>query len=147
VVNTQGLEDEGLIVRQMRTLPRLSCSAGGAMMPSATCSVLTTSVPLTRNEKTAAKGVTTQINNMVHDMATVEITIERAEIERRYPPHRFPEPRPNCLADREEQWAKMNRGETGQWAYDELRRRVAKLVDETYPQFAEGMPEVTGFAE
>jgi hypothetical protein len=48
----------------------------------------------------------------------------------------------HCLTNYESQWAKINRGATGEDAYTILRERVDQLVDEAYPQFAEGMPEV-----
>jgi len=47
----------------------------------------------------------------------------------------------HCLTNYEAQWAKINRGFTGDEAYHILRERVDELVDEAYPQFAEGMPE------
>jgi hypothetical protein len=46
----------------------------------------------------------------------------------------------NCirhnLTNYEELWSLINRGETGSVAYQMLRNRVDKLIDETYPQFA-----------
>jgi hypothetical protein len=47
----------------------------------------------------------------------------------------------HCLTNYEAHWAKINRGQTGEEAYNILRERVDELVDEAYPQFAEGMPE------
>jgi len=48
----------------------------------------------------------------------------------------------HCLTNYETLWKKINRGRTGQDGYNILRERVDELVDESYPQFAEGMPEV-----
>jgi len=48
----------------------------------------------------------------------------------------------HCLTNYEELWWKLNPGAPGITAYNTLRTRVDKLVDETYPQFAENMPEV-----
>jgi hypothetical protein len=52
----------------------------------------------------------------------------------------------NCirhnLTNYEALWALINRGETGRAGYDLLRKRVDALIDATYPQFAEGQPEV-----
>jgi hypothetical protein len=33
-------------------------------------------------------------------------------------------------------------GQTAEWAYDTLRERIDALVDEAYPQFADGEPEI-----
>jgi hypothetical protein len=52
----------------------------------------------------------------------------------------------HSLTNYEEQWAKINRGVTGDLAYSILRDRVDELVLEAYPQFAEGIPEVTDFS-
>ena len=48
----------------------------------------------------------------------------------------------HCLTNYESLWALINRGPTADIAYQILRGRVDALVDETYPQFAEGAPEV-----
>jgi hypothetical protein len=40
------------------------------------------------------------------------------------------------LTNYEELWEMCNRGETGQEAYDILRRRLDHLIDQAYPQFA-----------
>jgi hypothetical protein len=46
------------------------------------------------------------------------------------------------LTSYERLWARINRGPTASEAYSILRRRVDELVDATYPQYAEGAPEV-----
>jgi hypothetical protein len=48
----------------------------------------------------------------------------------------------HCLTNYESLWAIANRGDTGEGAYLILRNRIDALVDEAYPQFAEGAPEV-----
>jgi hypothetical protein len=48
----------------------------------------------------------------------------------------------HALTNYEAQWGKINRGWTGQWAYQILRNRVDRLVDEAYPEYANGMPEL-----
>jgi hypothetical protein len=48
----------------------------------------------------------------------------------------------HCLTNYESLWAIANRGHTGEGAYLILRDRIDALVDEAYPQFAEGEPEV-----
>lgn len=45
------------------------------------------------------------------------------------------------LTNYEDQWRRINRGPTAEFAYTTLRERIDELVDETYPQFACGMPE------
>ncbi len=47
----------------------------------------------------------------------------------------------HALTNYEAQWARINRGTTGEEAYEILRERVDDLVNKTYPQFAEGEPE------
>jgi hypothetical protein len=51
----------------------------------------------------------------------------------------------HCRTNYEEQWAKINRGQTGEEAYNILRERVDELVDEAYPQFADGMSEQSSY--
>jgi hypothetical protein len=46
------------------------------------------------------------------------------------------------LTNYESLWEKINRGGTGAGAYVILKGRVETLVDEAYPHFAPGMPEV-----
>lgn len=46
------------------------------------------------------------------------------------------------LTNYETLWELINRGSTAKFAYQILRARVDALVDETYPQFAEGATEV-----
>jgi hypothetical protein len=46
------------------------------------------------------------------------------------------------LTNNESLWAIANRGDTGEGAYLILRDRIDALVDEAYPQFAEGESEV-----
>jgi hypothetical protein len=46
------------------------------------------------------------------------------------------------LTSYEELWGLINRGRTGDPAYEILRPRVDALVGEAYPKYAEGKPQV-----
>jgi hypothetical protein len=111
----------------------------------------------------AEKGVQTRIENMYRKMETVKLTIVRGktnseiyELARRthggnymgdpgefyWSNRKARNAIRHCLTNYEAQWAAINRGITAQAAYAKLRSRIDDLVDEAYPQFAEGEPEV-----
>jgi hypothetical protein len=46
------------------------------------------------------------------------------------------------LTNYERLWSRINRGYTGEAAYEILRSRVDALVAEAYPEYSEGTPEV-----
>jgi hypothetical protein len=116
-----------------------------------------------RRKAAAAKGVVTRVANMEREMATVKLTIQRGWsdldiYDLAYETHGGNyEGNPgefyfnnrkarntirHKLTNYEAQWERINRGETGERAYQILRARINALVDEAYPRFAEGMPEV-----
>jgi hypothetical protein len=116
-----------------------------------------------RRSIAAEKAVSTKIKNMNEAMRDVELTIthdlSNEEIyELAIATHGgnyLGDPGPfnwsnrkarntirHCLTNYEKQWKKINRGRTAETAYNVLRDRVDALIDEKYPQFAEGMPQV-----
>ena len=115
-----------------------------------------------RRSRAASKAVVTRMENMEKTMEMVELTIKHglsnSEIyELAFSTHggnyqgdagtfvwsnrKARNAIRHSLTNYEEQWAKINRGFTGEEAYNILRERVDELVDEAYPQFAEGMSE------
>lgn len=115
-----------------------------------------------RRKEATSKGVETKIQNMVEFARRVPLTIEpgltddeiyqlaRSTHGGNYAgdPGFFVwsnKTARNCirhnLTNYEELWAHINRGYTGETAYRILRRRIDKLVKQTYPQFAKDEPE------
>lgn len=111
----------------------------------------------------AAKALKTRMANMVRAMETAELTIVRGKTPYEIKRLAFGTHGGNyqgdpgifhwsntaarnsirhCLTNYESQWALINRGFTGGSAYDVLRERVDALVDEAYPEYADGCPEV-----
>jgi hypothetical protein len=116
----------------------------------------------------AAKGVSTRIKNMEYAIETAELTIVRgktnAEIislarsthggnyqgrvgEFHWSNRAAHNAIRHALTNYEQQWEKINRGPTAEFAYYTLRERIDELVDEAYPQFSLGMPEVPEFSK
>jgi hypothetical protein len=116
-----------------------------------------------RRAAAAAKGVSTRVTNMLRAMEEAELTIVRGKTNEeirdlarmthggsyRGDPGEFiwsnrkaRNTIRHCLTNYEQQWGRINRGWTGAEAYNILRNRADALVDEAYPQYAAGMPEV-----
>jgi hypothetical protein len=115
-----------------------------------------------RRSAAAEKAVETRVKNMNNLMSTVELTIRGKTNKEIYDlaarthggnyrgnPGEFHFSNSKArnairhnLTNYEEQWEEINRGVTGGDAYKILRARIDALVDEAYPQYAEGMPEV-----
>ncbi|MES2390140.1 MAG: hypothetical protein V4555_00760 [Acidobacteriota bacterium] len=115
-----------------------------------------------KRQAAAAKAFETRIENMERSMETAQLTIVRgksvAEIrdlalithggnyagkpgEFIWSNRKARNTIRHCLTNYESLWAKINRGDTAQEAYAILRSRIDDLVDEAYPQFAEGMSD------
>lgn len=117
----------------------------------------------TRRSAAADKAIATRIARMRQEMETVELTIKRgytpAQVHAlalcthggnylgRVGPFRWSNRTArnairHSLTNYEAQWDRINRGFTGAVAYNVLRDRVDALVDEAYPEYEEGAPEV-----
>jgi hypothetical protein len=106
----------------------------------------------------AQRAVATRTSRMQENMETAELTIQRGWTDehirklavRTHGGNYAGDPGPfqwskwtarNCvrhnLTNYEQLWKRINRGQTGQRAYEILRERVDELIDEAYPQFRE----------
>jgi hypothetical protein len=116
-----------------------------------------------RRTEAAAKSTQTRVVNMQKAMEEVELTVTRGKTNEQirelallthggnyqgdpgefiWSNRKARNTIRHVLTNYEAQWNKINRGWTGSEAYNILRTRADALVDEAYPQFAEGMPEV-----
>ena len=111
------------------------------------------------NRKAAAqRAIMTRISRMEEAMEAVEIKIQRGWTDEQIHDlavrthggnfmgdpgefHWSNRTARNCirhsLTNYEQLWKKINRGETGERAYEILRERVDEVVDEAYPQYIE----------
>jgi len=111
----------------------------------------------TEKRKAAARSaVTTRISRMQESMETSELIIQRGWTDEQIyalavrthggnyagDPGEFrwsKRTARNCirhnLTNYEQLWRRINRGQTGEQAYQILRERMDKLIDEAYPQF------------
>ena len=117
-----------------------------------------------RRSQTAAKSTRIRIANMRKALEEADLTIERGKTSTEIFALAVSTHGGNCRGDPGEfvwsnrtarntirhvltnykaQWNKINRGLTGKPAYSILRNRADALVEEAYPQYAEGMPEVS----
>jgi hypothetical protein len=106
----------------------------------------------------AQKAIGTRISRMEEAMESVEVTIQRGWTDEQIRElavrthggnfmgdpgefHWCNQTARNCirhnLTNYEQLWKKINRGETGEAAYQILRERVDELVDEAYAQYRE----------
>lgn len=116
-----------------------------------------------RRSSAAQKAVETRIDNMERAAENVELTIKSGCTNREIYDIAFSSHGGNyqgevgefhwsnkaarnairhCLTNYEKCWSLINRGDLAKVAYFILRMRVDELVDEAYPQFAKGMPEI-----
>lgn len=115
-----------------------------------------------KRREAANRGVATRIDNMVNAIESAELTIIANQTNEQIyqlalsthggnylgdPGEFYWSNRKarnvirHCLTNYESLCRLINRGPTAEEAYYLLRERVDALVDETYPQFAEGAPE------